>query len=272
MGVVSEHRALIDGLDTFWRRAEPGSGAEAALFLHGVPTNADIWQPFLERCGGIALDLPGFGRSGKPSGFDYSVSGYADFLEAFVEHLGLERLSLVGQGWGGAWGLALAQRLHARLERLILFNAIPLLPGYGWHRAARIWRLPLLGEMAMGFTTRFVLARALNGASAGPEPLPGDFIDSAHRHFDHGTQRAILKLHRAAPPATLARCGQDLDRIEVPSLILSSGEDPYVPAEFGAAYAEALGGEPRLELLERAGHWAWLDRPELIETTAEFLA
>ena len=47
--------------------------------------------------------------------------------------------------------------------------------------------------------------------------------------------------------------------------------DPYIPAGFGQAYADALGGETDLEIVEEAGHWSWLDRPELIDRAARFL-
>ena len=58
------------------------SGDAPTLYLHGVPTHSYDWVPFLERTGGIAPDLPGFGRSAKPADFDYSIAGYDRFLEA----------------------------------------------------------------------------------------------------------------------------------------------------------------------------------------------
>ncbi len=272
MASATEHSALIGGVETFWRRAEPDAGGVPVLFLHGVPANSDIWLPFLDMCGGVALDLPGFGRSGKPADFDYSISGYDRFLEAFLDHTGLERFSLVVHDWGGALGLAIAQRLTERLERLVLFSSLPLLPGYRWHRIARLWRTPLVGEMVMGFTTRFTMKRALREANFAPGSMPDDFLDSAYRHFDHGTQRAILKLYRSAPPEVLERAGRELGGITAPTLILWPTDDPYIPAEFGPAYAEAIGGEPRLEMIDHAGHWTWLDRPELVGVAADFLA
>lgn len=271
MASVSEHRASIAGVETFWRSAEPHAGPAPALFVHGVPTNSDIWQPFLEAGGGLALDLPGFGRSGKPAAFDYSIGGYDRFVEAFLDHVGLDRYSLVVHDWGGA-ALATAQRLHARLERLVLIATLPLLPGYRWHRVARIWRTPVAGELAMGFTIRPVLRRGLRASAARADALPEQFVDSVYGHFDQGTQRAILKLYRSAPPAVLAAHGEQLAAIEAPALVLWPTQDPYFPREFGAAYADALGGEARLEYVEEAGHWAWLDRPELIERVAGFLA
>ena len=47
--------------------------------------------------------------------------------------------------------------------------------------------------------------------------------------------------------------------------------DPYIGAEFGQAYADALGGPAELEMVD-GGHWPWLDRPELVQRTVSFLA
>jgi pimeloyl-ACP methyl ester carboxylesterase len=47
--------------------------------------------------------------------------------------------------------------------------------------------------------------------------------------------------------------------------------DSYISPSFAAAYAEALGGA-RIEVAEDAGHWPWLDRPELVATITDFLA
>ena len=97
-------------------------------------------------------DLPGFGRSGKPGYLSYEMEEYDRFLERFLDDRGIERVSLVVHDWG-AVALLLAQRLPERIARLVIINAVPLLPGYRWHRTARIWRTPMLGELAMGRRT-----------------------------------------------------------------------------------------------------------------------
>ena len=48
-------------MPVFYRR---GTGADV-LYLHSVPTSSDDWRELLAVTGGIAPDLPGFGRSGK---------------------------------------------------------------------------------------------------------------------------------------------------------------------------------------------------------------
>lgn len=267
----SEHREQVEGVEVFWRRTESSGGDAPTLFVHGVPTNSDDWLPFLARARGVALDLPGFGRSAKPADFDYSIAGYDRFIESFLDAAGIERFSLVVHDWG-AVALATAQRLRERLDRLVLIAAVPLLEGYEWHRIARIWRRPVIGELAMGFTTHWALKRISKRANVTPGPLPQELLDSVWSHFDHGTQRAILKLYRSAPPRVLAAAGSDLDRIDCPSLVLWPDGDPYIGPRFGPAYARALGGRTTFETVPDAGHWPWLDRPELVDRVTGFLA
>jgi pimeloyl-ACP methyl ester carboxylesterase len=271
---VSEHTSEIDGLPVFWRSAEapPHAPADAApaLYLHGVPTSSDEWIEFLRRSGGLAPDLPGFGRSGKPGSLRYTIPEYDRFLERFLEVVEAPRVSMVMHDWG-ALGLVLAQRRPELVERLVVINAVPFLPGYRWHRTARIWRTPLLGELAMGTTTRPVLRLLSRESNATPGPMPEQWLDSVLAYFDQGTQRAILRLYRSSPPAVLEQTGADLGRLQVPTLVVWGARDPYLPARFGRAYADALP-EARLLELPDAGHWPWLDRPDLIDTVVDFLA
>ena len=270
MAAITEHRSRVQDIEVFWRRAEPDAAAAPVVYLHGVPNSSDLWLPFLERTGGFAPDLPGFGRSAKPASFDYSIPGYDAWTEAYLDHLGVERFSLVVHDWG-AVGLATAQRLHGRLERLVLISGVPFLPGYDWHRWARIWRRPFAGEMFMGLTTKWALRQISKEANVSPGPLPAEWLNQVWEHFDHGTQRVILKLYRASPSDVLERAGQNLGGIGCPALVLTPDSDPYIGAEFGHAYAAALGNAEH-RTIERAGHWPWLDRPDLIDDVATFLA
>jgi pimeloyl-ACP methyl ester carboxylesterase len=262
---IEEHDAQLDELPVHWRRA--AGPQPATLWLHGVPSSSRDWEPFLAAHGGIAPDLPGFGRSGKPGHFPYAIDGYADWLERFLALAGLDEIDLVVHDWG-AVGLAWAQRRPERVRRLVVIDAVPLLPGYDWHRRARVWRRRGLGELAMGFATRRGLGRALREANV--RPLPDAALDAIWRDFDQGTQRAILRLYRSADPAALARAGAGLGRLGGPALVLWGAEDPYLPPVWAERYGAALGGAA-VEVVPGAGHWPWLDRPELVERVAGFL-
>ena len=266
---LREHTAELDSTPVFWREA-PGDGAAPVLYLHGVPTSSDDWIPFLERTGGLAPDLPGFGRSGKPGSRRYDMEEHADWIDSFLAQRGAERERLVMHDWG-VLGLVWAQRAPERVERLVVMNAVPLLPGYRWHRIARVWRTRGAGELFMGATTRWGLKLLSREASATPGPLPHEFLDATWSHFDQGTQRAILRLYRSAPPVELGRAGARLGSLSCPALVLWGERDPYIAPSFAAAYTDALGGPVETEIVGGAGHWPWLDRPEVIDRVAEFL-
>jgi pimeloyl-ACP methyl ester carboxylesterase len=255
---VSERTDTLGEQPLFWRSA-PG-GEPPVLYLHGVPTSSDDWIPFLERTGGIAPDLLGFGRSGKRGDLDFTMPGYERFVEAFLDHAGVERVRLVVHDWGVV-GLLWAQRFPERVERLVVIDAVPLLAGYRWHRIARLWRTPMVGEVAIGFGVRRVARRF----------VPPAVVESAWRFFDQGTQRAILRLYRASPEDALAGAGLDLGEIDCPALVVWGERDPFVPARFADAYAAALGGHAEVLRLPDAGHWPWLERPDAIDAVAAFL-
>ncbi|MFL5845518.1 MAG: alpha/beta fold hydrolase [Solirubrobacteraceae bacterium] len=237
------------------------AGADApVLYLHGVPNGGAMWAPFLERTGGVAVDLPGFGKSGKRGDLDASFEALGRFVETFADHLGLERVRLCVHDWG-AVGLLWAMREPERVERLVVMDAVPFLPGYRWHFLARQWRRRIVGELSMGATVRPVARRLL------PEGIADEVLES----FDVGTQRSILRLYRSAPEAELARAGERLGAITAPALVVWGDRDPYIPASFATAYAEALGGEAEVAVAPGAGHWPWLDAPEIVTNVTDFL-
>lgn len=263
MAGVIERREEVAGTPTFWFDAPRPAGGAINVYLHGAPTHADDWLPFLERTGGVAPDLPGFGRSGKSAGFRYSIAGYEAWLDAFLDHIEGERVALVMHDWGGL-GLGPAQRAPGRVERIVLIDAVPLLPGYAGHRVAALWRTRGIGELLMGVTS----LRTLRRFGGLPAPLPERIM----AHFDHGTQRAILQLYRSLEPGDLAAAGGRLADLSCPALVVWGADDPYVPASFAQAYADALGGPARVEVVDGAGHWPWLDSPRVVDLVARFLA
>ncbi len=261
-----ERTATVAGVECHWWEAPART---PVLYLHGVPNTGGMWEPFLARTGGLAPDLPGFGASGKPGDFDHSIEGYADWLGEFISAHGIDRYSLVCHDWG-AVGLALAQRQPHRVERLVLLDAVPLLPGYEWHAWARRWRRFGVGEMAMGFTFKWILRRELRLPDGSP--YPESELDEIWRHFDHGTQRAILRLYRSAPPTVLEGAGAQLGELTCPSLVVWGGADPYLPEHFAHDYAAALGGETTVMTVPGGGHWTWHGDPSVIDSVAGFLA
>jgi pimeloyl-ACP methyl ester carboxylesterase len=276
---VDEHTINLDESPVFYRSA--GRPEVPALYLHGIPTSSDDWVDFLSRTGGLAPDLIGFGRSGKGEHLDHSVAGLAAFVEQFLELVEVERVKLVAHDWGVAVGLAFARRHPGRVERLLVCNAPPLLDGFEWPRIERLWRTRVIGEGVMGATTRTVLTRALRHGCVKADAWSDARIAAVWEQFDQGTQRAILRLVRsergdgfgsggAGEPEARGGAGAGEPREAAKALVLWGERDPWYPPALAEAYATHLSGA-RIERLDDAGHWPWLDRADVVDLVAAFL-
>ena len=267
---VEEKELAVDGVRVFYRQVA-GDGTPT-VYCHGNPTHSEEWLPFMERAGpSIAIDMPGWGRSDRPdpAGFDYTMHGLSAFLDRCLEELGVARRKLVVHDWGGL-ALIGAQRRPELVERLVIADSVPFLPGYRWHWIARIWRRRGLGEMFNAISTRGGLALGLRQARGDRSPMPREFVDMIWEHGDKGTRRAVLILYRGADEDRLAEAGRDLDRLTCPALVVWGDRDPYLPTRFAEDYARVLpGGE--LEVVEGAGHWPWIDEPGVVDRVLRFL-
>jgi pimeloyl-ACP methyl ester carboxylesterase len=268
---IEETEFVVDGVRVFYRRV-PGEGTPT-VYCHGNPTHSEDWLPFLERGGpAVAIDMPGWGRSDHPdpSDFDYSMYGLSAFLEKCLEELGVGRRKLVVHDWG-ALALIGAQRRPELVEKLVVINAVPLLPGYRWHWVAQIWRRRGLGELANATTTKSSMGLIMRQLSGDRRPMPPWFIEMIWRHMDQGTNDATLALYRHADPDRLAFAGKDLDRLTCPSLVLWGANDPFLKPRFADAYAQALPSST-LQVIPAAGHWPWIDDARVIDQVQNFLS
>jgi len=130
---------------------------QTLLFVHGNPTWSYAWRKLIKRfslkyrC--VAPDHIGCGLSDKPQDFGYRLEQHIEQLEALVQHLGLERITLVLHDWGGAIGMGFARRHPELIERLVLMNTAAF-PSARIPKRIALCRIPLLGKF---------LVRGLNG-------------------------------------------------------------------------------------------------------------
>jgi pimeloyl-ACP methyl ester carboxylesterase len=266
---VREHEMVVNGLRTRLLEAGSASAGEATVFLHGNPGSAEDWRELVARSGDLgraaAVDMPGFGRADAPRRFDYRIEGYAEFIEAALAELGIGRVHLVMHDFGGPFGFAWAAANPDRLASAVLFNT-----GLGtarkWHRFARIWRRPLIGELAMLATTRGRWRQTMNAGEA--RPLPDEFVDRMYEDYDWATKRAVLKLYRAMPLPYPPVPGwiEQLGRLDRPALIVWGRKDPHLAERRVEELLQAFPSA-QVELLEESGHFPFADDPERVAAT-----
>jgi len=242
--------------------AGPASSREAVVYVHGNPGSAGDWPDLAGEVGAfarfVALDMPGFGRADKPDAFDYTVEGYARHLAGALAALKVERAHLVLHDFGGPWGLAWAAA-HPDAFASVTLLGTGVLFDYRWHRLARLWRTPGLGELFM------LAARARPFWRALATDLPATYLDQMFAHFDAGTRRAILRLYRASGdvPAFARRQAALLAPLRRPALVVWGKRDPYLPWSLAERQREVFS-DAQVSILDGGGHWPFIDQPQTV--------
>ena len=186
---IEEKELTLDGVRVFYRRV-PGEGTPT-VYCHGNPSHGEDWLPFMERGGpSIAIDMPGWGRSDRPdpARFDYSMYGLSAFLERCLDELGVGRRKLVVHDWGGL-ALIGAQRRPELIEKLVIVNAVPLLPGYRWHWIAQIWRRRPVGEIVNRPRPARRWPCCCARRRGDRSPMPPEFVDMIWDRWDEAPGR-----------------------------------------------------------------------------------
>jgi pimeloyl-ACP methyl ester carboxylesterase len=261
-------RLAVGPVSTRLVEAGPAGAAEALVFIHGNPGSADDWVRLAEAVGetgmrAVAFDLPDFGETEAPPDFEHSTEGYAAFVAAALAALGIERVHLLLHDFGGPIGLVWATSDPDAVASVTLIDT-GILPGYKWHRLARIWRTPVLGELFQAMTTRRAFKMVVNRNE--PRGLPPEFIDEMYDHADKRTKRAVLKLYRATDDPGAA--GEEFARLmaprDLPALVIWGEDDAYLPASYAARQREAFPSAD-VHVLPASGHWPYADAPDTVE-------
>ncbi len=122
------------------------------LMVHGNPTWSFYWrrliQAFQPHYRVVAVDHVGCGLSDKPQQYPYTLQQHIDNLVRLVDHLDLQRITLVAHDWGGAIGLGTALARRERFAGLVLLNTGAFPPPFiPWR--IRLCRIPWLGTWAI---------------------------------------------------------------------------------------------------------------------------
>jgi pimeloyl-ACP methyl ester carboxylesterase len=229
-----------------------GLGATKAEFLPTVPALAPGFRT-------IAIDLPGFGDSDKPLRGAYNARFFAQWVEALLDALELDRVHLLGHSMGGRVALEVGMRHPERIERLVLMT-----PSMAW-LADRPWAPALkLVRPELGFI----------------QPAPKSFVEGVIRrivpqsdsHFvapaldeflrSYLTPRGRVAFYAAARNIYLEDPDDfwaGLERLSPESLFIWGRRDGLVPIGFARHVRERLPAAQHCEL--DCGHVPQLERP-----------
>ncbi len=238
---------------------DEGDGRPVVL-LHGEPTWSFLWRkvigPLTEaghRC--LAPDLPGFGRSDKPTDIGwYTYDRHTAAVASWMEALDVHDATLVVHDWGGPIGLRVAVEQPARVARLVILDTGLFT---GQQRMSDAW---LAFRDFVARTEDLPVGLLVRGAC---HKDPGDTVIAAYEAPFPDTAskagaRAFPMILPMAPDAPGAQAGarvlQALREDTRPKLMMWADSDPVLPLETGRRFAAALGGE-LAHVIGDAGHF-----------------
>lgn len=235
---------IIDGLRVRYYQSDIAEPTRTLLFLHGWQSEALHFHNVLRECQSfVAIDLPGFGKSERPKGI-WSVGDYANFLKAFLEKLSLQSPILAGHSFGGS--IIIKYMAHGGEARKII-----LIDSSGIRKKG----IKMFGYKVVAKTFNLILS------------LPGLSLIK---------QRARRRFYKAIDSEDYIQAGEmvgiykkviredlqaDMPKIKTDTVLIWGSGDTATPIS-QAKTMHKLIPDSQLHIIERAGHFPFIDQPE----------
>lgn len=229
---------------------DTGGSLPPALFVHGIATNATLWEKVIAACADqrrcVAIDLMGHGRTTSPMGVRFNLPAVAQFVLRVADALDFETFDLVANDSGGGACQILAATNGHRLNSFTLTNC----------DTHDNWPMPAvqplrdlaaghaLGEAARAMLDDPSLARITGGFGEGysdPANLTDDRVRSFVEPFAKEPERCDVIREWLVDGDNRETTSVDrlLERVTVPTQIVWGEDDPF----FGPEWADWLAAK-----------------------------
>lgn len=231
---------------------------EALLCIHGLGGSSNNWTPVLPALGSfrrIRPDLPGSARSPLPGdGKPLSIERYVDAMVRLLSALDIVSVHVMAHSMGTIVAQHLALHRPGTVKSLALFGPLAAPPD-----AAR--------------ASIAARANAARGGVAALQEIADAIVKAATSTQTKEQQPAVLALvresvMRQSPDGYAQSCAAladaetaVLERIDVPTLLVTGDQDGVAPAANVRAMQERIAGS-RLVVLDGCGHWTTFEQPQ----------
>ncbi len=251
------------------------------LFIHGLGSSAERWLDIPDALSlyfhTVAIDLPGFGGSDKPSDMDYTIDAFSDIIRQFVDKIrigkedrsdkNIRKITLVGHSLGGYIASKIAADENDNfVDRLVLVDSsgnlerpTPVLQQYldaamnpSKEKVKKVFEQmvanPLLisDVLVQGFIDRI------------SNPNSKYAFESSMRNSAN-TQIGIKNLNKIGEKG-------------ISTLIIWGMHDKVIPTQHSQIFKEAINNSTAI-IIPQTGHAPFTEKPALIcEYLHKFLA
>ena len=271
-------------LDLFY--FEAGNPKDPAIIMiHGLGDEADTWRhvflPLAEQFHVVAVDLPGFGRSDKPSR-DYTPDFMQSAILALMEILNISPAVLMGSSLGAILSHNLALTHPDKVSGLILADGGLLQTAAMGDQSLKLMALPLVGEWFYTHLRKNPQAAfdSLRSVYRDLDTLPKAdreflFTRVNRRVWSNGQRRAYFSTLRKLTPWVMKiqnGLKEHLTQLRIPTLVIRGEADQLFPEENAEG---VLRYQPNASLatITKASHLPHQEEPEaFIKVISDWLS
>ena len=228
---------------------EPWRTPEAAVLIHGNDESSIVWYAWVPRMAQafrlLRPDLPGFGQSKVPPGFEWSLASLAGFVARVLDKAGVESAHIIGAKTGGAIAMQFAADFPARTRTLAIASG-----------PASVIRV------------------------ANPSPIPQrdrlgsaaskQMVDYWNAMFATAPEEGAKGLRTALSKFDLARDGV-LQRIKAPTLVITADRSALQSVEKVRQYQQLIPNSRLVVLNSDAYHIAAANPDECVTNVLAFI-
>lgn len=278
-----------DDVELFIQEMGPADG-QVILFIHGTAAWSGLWRetmtPLAEagyRC--IAIDIPPFGFSERPSTPAYGNADQAKRIIALLDTLGIEHAILLGHSFGGGATMETALAIPHRIDALVLADVgglnLNIQPApkdqnpsaIGLFLGIPVIRNPILAATATNprFTKTLISAMILDPADATEEKIK-ILQEPLVLQGATNTLGDWLKAVLGPQEVSLTTDPANYQRLTMPALIIWGDSDTVIPLEEGE-YLQSILPDAELVMMEGANHIPHVeDQERFLEVVLGFLS
>ena len=241
---------------------------EPLILIHGYGAAMWVWEKqfeILSRSYRVyALDLIGHGFSDRPK-IAYSPEAYIQFLKDFMDGVGIEKATLIGNSMGGgiAWGMA--GFFPERVEKLVLINSVTpdvldQVRNDSFRTLVAIKDIPFLPYLVFASRNRHSIKWILQECVSDIKLITPEVLNRQYQISRiKGTTWALYSTFKNAKDAPKLRDG--LSHIDRPTLLIWGERDLIFPPSVGENLHQSIRGS-KFQLIEKSGHIPMWETPD----------
>jgi len=243
---------------------------EPLLLVHGYGAGFWVWEKQVDILSHsyrvYALDLLGHGFSDRPK-IDYRPETYIHFFRDFMDGVGIERATLIGNSMGGGIAWAMAALFPERVKRLILINCVPpdvlkQVRNESFRMLAAVKDIPLLAYFVIASRNKNSIKAILKECVSDIRLITPEIVIRQYQLSRiRGTTWVLYSTLKNARDTS--KMVDYFSRINQPALLIWGERDLIFPLCVGENLHQAIQGS-KLFVIEKSGHIPMWETPEVV--------